>query len=155
MRRLEISKKNTHFCDVHFSLYKKDMFVKPCLKQHACLVDRLGVSCDFLNAHTLVFSDLQKGEPKPRKGLEIWLPHRNFEPPDLPKAPTPTEKRTKRVAIPSFGKRKGPWQASHPVFLFEDKEPVIKTFMQGTGPHTRHVSRTQRVDLDWFFVKRP
>ena len=50
----------------------------------------------------------KKKELKQRRGLEIWLPHRNFDPPDLPKGPIPTEKGAKRSAIPSFERRKGP-----------------------------------------------
>ena len=34
--------------------------------------------------------------PKPRKGLEIGLLHRNFEPQDFPKGPIPTEKGAQR-----------------------------------------------------------
>ena len=85
-----------HFCNVHFSLYKKHNFVKPC-KQHAFLVDPLGVSCDFFVQHNTY-----------KRELEIWLPHRNFDLPDLPMGPIPTEQEAKRGAIPSFERRKGP-----------------------------------------------
>ena len=81
------------------------MFVKPCLKQHAFLVDPLGFSCDFLHTPTLMFLDTQKGELKPRKGLEIWLPHRNF---DFLRGPF--------QVIPSFERRKGS-RASRPPFM--------------------------------------
>ena len=47
--------KNNAFCDVHFSLGEKHMFVKPCLKQHAFLVDPLRDSNGLSNAHTLIF----------------------------------------------------------------------------------------------------
>ena len=52
IREIEILK-NTHFCDVHFSMYKKHIFGKPCLKQDAFLVDPLGVSNDFSNFDVL------------------------------------------------------------------------------------------------------
>ena len=86
------------FYDVHFSLCEKHIFVKPCLKQHACLVDPLRDLFGFSNAHTLMFFDRQEGELKQRKGLEIWLPRRNFDLPDLPKGPIPTVKEAQRGA---------------------------------------------------------
>ena len=35
--------------------------------------------------------------------------------------------------------------------VFEDNEAVIKMTFKGRSPTTRHVSRTHRVALDWFF----
>ena len=70
MRGLDISK-NTHFCEVHFSLSKKHSFVKPCLKQHAFWVDPLGVSNDCLHTSTLMFLDLPKRGAQTKKGVEI------------------------------------------------------------------------------------
>ena len=88
---LEISKKRLHFCNVHFSLYKKHIFVKPCLKQHAFMVYPLRISSVFLYMYTptLMFFYFQKGWLKPRRGLEMWLPHRNFE---LREGPIPTRR---------------------------------------------------------------
>ena len=34
-------------------------------------------------------------------------------------------------------------------YVFEDNEAVIKMIMKGRSPTMRHVSRTQRVALDW------
>ena len=35
------------------------------------------------------------------------------------------------------------------LYVFEDNEAVIKTIIKGRSPTMRHVSRTQRVALDW------
>ena len=35
------------------------------------------------------------------------------------------------------------------LYVFEDKEAVIKTISKGRSPTMRHVSRTHRVALDW------
>ena len=35
--------------------------------------------------------------------------------------------------------------------VFEDNEAVIKMIVKGRSPTMRHVSRTHRVALDWFF----
>ena len=35
------------------------------------------------------------------------------------------------------------------LYVFEDNEAVIKMIMKGRSPTMRHVSRTQRVTLDW------
>ena len=37
------------------------------------------------------------------------------------------------------------------LYLFEDNEAVIKMIIKGRSPTMRHVSRTQRVALDWLF----
>ena len=37
------------------------------------------------------------------------------------------------------------------LYLFEDKEAVIKMIIKGRSPTMRHVSRTHRVALDWLF----
>ena len=37
------------------------------------------------------------------------------------------------------------------LYVFEDNEAVIKMIIKGRSPTTRHVSRTHRVALDWFF----
>ena len=107
MRVIEISKKTLVF-DV-FSLGEKQILETRSIKQHAFLVNPLRAFYVFrMLTHWCFLTSSQKGEPKPRKGLEIWLPHRNFEHPDLPKGPIPTEKGAKRAAIPSFERRKGP-----------------------------------------------
>ena len=36
-------------------------------------------------------------------------------------------------------------------YVFEDNEAVIKMIIKGRSPTMRHVSRTHRVALDWFF----
>ena len=36
-------------------------------------------------------------------------------------------------------------------YVFEDNEAVIKIMIKGRSPTKRHVSRTQRVALDWLF----
>ena len=45
-------------------------------------------------------------------------------------------------------------QSSHQealLYVFEDNEAVIKMIIKGRSPTMRHVSRTQRVALDWLF----
>ena len=37
------------------------------------------------------------------------------------------------------------------LYVFEDSEAVIKMIIKGRSPTMRHVSRTQRVALDWLF----
>ena len=37
------------------------------------------------------------------------------------------------------------------LYMFEDNEAVIKMIIKGRSPTMRHVSRTQRVALDWLF----
>ena len=37
------------------------------------------------------------------------------------------------------------------LYVFEDKEAVIKMIIKGRSPTVRHVSRTHRVALDWLF----
>ena len=37
------------------------------------------------------------------------------------------------------------------LYVFEDNEAVIKMIIKGRSPTMRHVSRTQRVALDWLF----
>ena len=37
------------------------------------------------------------------------------------------------------------------LYIFEDSEAVIKMIMKGRSRTMRHVSRTHRVALDWFF----
>ena len=37
------------------------------------------------------------------------------------------------------------------LYVFEDNEAVIKMIIKGRSPTMRHVSRTDRVALDWFF----
>ena len=37
------------------------------------------------------------------------------------------------------------------LYIFEDNEAVIKMIIEGRSPTMRHVSRTQRVALDWLF----
>ena len=37
------------------------------------------------------------------------------------------------------------------LYVFEDNEAVIKMITKGRSPTMRHVSRTHRVALDWFF----
>ena len=37
------------------------------------------------------------------------------------------------------------------LYIFEDNKAVIKMIIKGRSPTMRHVSRTHRVALDWFF----
>ena len=39
------------------------------------------------------------------------------------------------------------------LYVFEDNEAVIKMIIKGRSPTMRHVSRTHRVALDWFFYR--
>ena len=48
-------------------------------------------------------------------------------------------------------------QSSHQealLYVFEDNEAVIKMITKGRSPTMRHVSRTHRVALDWFFDRK-
>ena len=40
------------------------------------------------------------------------------------------------------------------LFVFEDNEAVIKIVVKGRSPTMRHVSRTNRVALDWLFDRK-
>ena len=42
-------------------------------------------------------------------------------------------------------------QSKDMLYVFEDNEAVIKMIVKGRSPTMRHVSRTHRVALDWFF----
>ena len=42
-------------------------------------------------------------------------------------------------------------QVESQLYIFEDNEAVIKMIIKGRSPTMRHVSRTQRVALDWLF----
>ena len=42
-------------------------------------------------------------------------------------------------------------QGKTPLYIFEDNEAVIKMIIKGRSPMMRHVSRTQRVELDRLF----
>ena len=42
-------------------------------------------------------------------------------------------------------------QGESQLYIFEDNEAVIKMTIKGRSPKMRHVSRTHRVALDWFF----
>ena len=42
-------------------------------------------------------------------------------------------------------------QGESQLYIFEDKEAVIKMIIRGTSPTMTHVSRTDRVALDWLF----
>ena len=39
------------------------------------------------------------------------------------------------------------------LYIFEDNEAVIEMIITGQSPTIRHVSRTHRVPLEWFFDK--
>ena len=51
-------------------------------------------------------------------------------------------------AIPSNTMHSG---AGAMLYVFDDKEAVIKMIIKGRSPTMRHVSRTHRVALDWLF----
>ena len=42
-------------------------------------------------------------------------------------------------------------QGESQLYIFEDNEAVIKMIIKGRSPMMRHISRTHRVALDWFF----
>ena len=74
-----------------------------------------------------MFSDSQKGRLKPRRGLETWLPHRDFDHPDLPKGPIPTEKRARRgEAFRVLRDERSPQLAGHPVALFRRRAAMTR-----------------------------
>ena len=66
--RLEGGILNSDLETSHRPWVRSTFFVKPCLKQHAFLVDLLGVSFDFLYTPTLMFLDPQKGRAQTKKG---------------------------------------------------------------------------------------
>ena len=45
------------------------------------------------------------------------------------------------------------FQSESQLYIFEDNEAVIKMIIKGRSPTMRHVSRTDRVALDWLFDK--
>ena len=64
--------------EVRFSLGEKQILETRCIKQHACLVDPLGVTSDFLHSPTFDVFHLKKKRLKPRrKGIEIKVPRRS------------------------------------------------------------------------------
>ena len=83
---------------MRFSLYKKHIFVKLRLKQHACSVDPLGVSYDFLHTRILMFLDLQKGRTQTKK-----------------RAPFRPKRGPKGVPFRVLRNERGPWLAGNPV----------------------------------------
>ena len=107
------SRNNTHFCDVHFSLHWKHIFVKPCLKQHACLAHPLrDLSGFFELSHLGVFRPPKKGGSNQEEGsksdsrIEISI------------HPDPKEAiLAKRGAIPSCERRKEPRACWPPCML--------------------------------------
>ena len=50
--------------------------------------------------------------------------------------------------VPSSGTLSG---SNAVLYVFEDNEAVIKMIIKGRSPTMRHMSRTQRVALDWLF----
>ena len=88
-----------------------------------------------------MFLDSRKGRLNPRKGLEIWLPRRNLDHPDLPKGAHSDRKNgSKRGAIPSFERRKGPRASGpqsiypylflHPNFLVPLIDPSVRLVLR-------------------------
>ena len=65
-------------CEVHFSLSKTPILVKPCVKQHAFMVDPLGVSNDFLRTPTLMFFDTHKRKAQNKKRARNLAPASKF-----------------------------------------------------------------------------
>ena len=83
-----------HFCEAHFIPYKKQFFLKPCLKKHALLVDPLCVLYDFLYAQTFMFFDPpKKGDPKQERGSKSGSGVEISNPQTVLKGPIPTKKR--------------------------------------------------------------
>ena len=99
-----------HFCGVHFASGEKQILETRCIEQHAFLDHPLVFSLDVFAPR--MFLDSQEGRRKPRKGIVIWLPHRNFALLDLPEA-HPDRKGGQKECTPSFERRKGP-RASRP-----------------------------------------
>ena len=66
---------------------------------------------------------------------------------------TPTEKRKREVEQLSNVDYQHTFLSRRvsAVYIFEDNEAVIKMFVKGRSPTMRHVSRTDRVALDWLF----
>ena len=105
-----------HFCDVHFSLGKRHILKTWYVKRHAFLVDPLGDLFDFRMFTLRCFFDPKKGRPKPRKGLEIKLPHRNFERLALPKRAHSDQKKEPKEGHSGFLRdARGPGRPATPV----------------------------------------
>ena len=45
-------------------------------------------------------------------------------------------------------------QGESQLYIFEDNEAVIKMIIKGTSPTMRHLSRTHRDAVDWFYDRR-
>ena len=91
-----------HFCDVSFSFGEKQILKTSCVKQHAFLVNPLGVSNDLSCAHTLMFFIAKKGGPNQERGSKFGSRVEISNPPDLLKGPIPTKKGAQKGAHSGF-----------------------------------------------------
>ena len=81
---------------MHISSGAKQILETRCIKQHAFLVDPLGVSHDFSNAHTLKFFHPETRGSKSEK--VAW----KFRSPKPPRCPIPTEKGARKEGHSGF-----------------------------------------------------
>ena len=103
---------------MHFSSGENQILETKCIKQHAFLVDPLGVSYDFPNAHTLIFL-LRKWEERDSKqergSKSVFCVEISIS--QTPKGAHSDRKRSpKREPFRVLGDEKGPVLAAHPVF---------------------------------------
>ena len=66
--------------------------------------------------------------------------------------PKTKQKTTKHVDLSNIDQVPVNADSSHgesQLYIFEDNEAVIKMIIRGRSPTMRHVSRTDRVALDW------
>ena len=112
MRGIEIlkKKKKNHFCDVHISFGEKQILETRCIKQHAFLVDPLGVSHDFRMLTTVFLHRKWEAQNKTED--------RNLSFASKFRSPKLLQKRAHSVrAFRVWGNEKGPVLAAHPVYV--------------------------------------
>ena len=86
-----------------------------------------------VTGHQTMFFDRHKGRPKPRKGLDMWIPRRNFEPTDLPKGNLPTKEGAQKGGpFRVLGDAVVPEFARHPVCKVEKSITVSRTPRRGS-----------------------
>ena len=121
MKEPNFSKRFT-FWDVHFSWGKKQMCENIYLKQHACLVDSLGVFLLFAASH--IHFTTQKGDTNWEKWAHFGGPFFELGP-QIPKGPIPIQKVGPEGTQSKFWRRsKGLELAGHAGCMWNWHVPV-------------------------------
>ena len=114
MKEAHFEKTPCNFCNVHFSVSKKQIRENTCFKQHALLVDSLGVWNVFRIFQTFMFfRHKKKGGPYHVKESPFGRSILRIGAPKIPKGPIPIQKSISKKADSEFWKRrKGSEQAN-------------------------------------------